>query len=42
MFSERYLRDESGAVGTQTLDKWSGFSGSSTTPAPSSGRTASR
>jgi ABC-type nitrate/sulfonate/bicarbonate transport system substrate-binding protein len=27
MFSERYLRDESGAVGTQTLDKWSGFSG---------------
>ena len=27
MFSERYLRDESGAVGPQTLEKWNGFSG---------------
>jgi ABC-type nitrate/sulfonate/bicarbonate transport system substrate-binding protein len=27
MLSEKYLRDESGRVGTQTLDKWSGFSG---------------
>ena len=27
MLSERYLRDESGAVGPQTLEKWSGFSG---------------
>jgi ABC-type nitrate/sulfonate/bicarbonate transport system substrate-binding protein len=27
MLSERYLRDESGAVGTQTLEKWNGFSG---------------
>lgn len=27
MLSERYLRDESGKVGTQTLEKWTGFSG---------------
>src|SRR5688500_11823024 len=27
MFSERYLRDESGEVGPQTLEKWNGFSG---------------
>jgi ABC-type nitrate/sulfonate/bicarbonate transport system substrate-binding protein len=27
MLSERYLRDESGKVGTQTLAKWTGFSG---------------
>ena len=27
MFSERYLRDESGSVGPQTLEKWNGFSG---------------
>jgi len=27
LFSERYLRDESGAVGPQTLEKWNGFSG---------------
>ena len=27
MFSERYLRDESGAVGPQTPEKWNGFSG---------------
>jgi ABC-type nitrate/sulfonate/bicarbonate transport system substrate-binding protein len=27
MLSERYLRDESGAVGPQTADKWTGFSG---------------
>ena len=27
LLSERYLRDESGRVGPQTLDKWSGYSG---------------
>ncbi|WP_433280545.1 ABC transporter substrate-binding protein [Pseudonocardia xinjiangensis] len=27
MLSEQYLRDPSGKVGTQTLDKWAGFSG---------------
>ena len=27
LLSERYLRDESGAVGSQTLEKWNGFSG---------------
>ncbi len=27
LLSERYLRDESGAVGPQTLEKWNGFSG---------------
>jgi ABC-type nitrate/sulfonate/bicarbonate transport system substrate-binding protein len=27
MLSERYLRDESGRVGTQTLEKWQGYSG---------------
>ena len=27
LFSERYLRDESGAVGPQTPEKWNGFSG---------------
>jgi ABC-type nitrate/sulfonate/bicarbonate transport system substrate-binding protein len=27
MLAERYLRDESGKVGPQTLDKWAGFSG---------------
>ena len=27
MLSERYLRDESGDVGPQTLEKWTGFSG---------------
>ena len=27
MLSERYLRDESGKVGTQTLEKWQGYSG---------------
>jgi ABC-type nitrate/sulfonate/bicarbonate transport system substrate-binding protein len=27
MLSERYLRDESGAVGPQRADKWTGFSG---------------
>jgi len=27
MMSEKFLRDESGKVGPQTLDKWSGFSG---------------
>ena len=27
MLSERYLRDESGKVGPQTLEKWAGFSG---------------
>jgi ABC-type nitrate/sulfonate/bicarbonate transport system substrate-binding protein len=27
MLSERYLRDESGRVGPQTLTKWAGFSG---------------
>ena len=27
MLSARYLRDESGTVGTQTLERWSGFSG---------------
>ena len=27
MLSERYLRDENGRVGTQTLEKWSGYSG---------------
>ncbi|WP_371830143.1 ABC transporter substrate-binding protein [Rhodococcoides kroppenstedtii] len=26
ILSERYLRDENGRVGTQTLDKWSGYS----------------
>jgi ABC-type nitrate/sulfonate/bicarbonate transport system substrate-binding protein len=27
LLSERYLRDESGRVGPQTLEKWSGYSG---------------
>ena len=27
MLSERYLRDESGRVGPQTLERWSGYSG---------------
>jgi NitT/TauT family transport system substrate-binding protein len=27
MLSERYLRDPAGRVGTQTLDRWAGFSG---------------
>ncbi len=27
MLSERYLRDDAGVVGTQTLERWSGFSG---------------
>jgi ABC-type nitrate/sulfonate/bicarbonate transport system substrate-binding protein len=27
MLSERYLRDASGGVGTQTLEQWSGYSG---------------
>jgi len=27
MLSERYLRDESGKVGPQTLERWTGFSG---------------
>jgi ABC-type nitrate/sulfonate/bicarbonate transport system substrate-binding protein len=27
MLSERYLRDDSGKVGPQTLEKWTGFSG---------------
>ncbi len=27
LLSERYLRDESGRVGTQTVEKWAGFSG---------------
>jgi ABC-type nitrate/sulfonate/bicarbonate transport system substrate-binding protein len=27
LLSERYLRDERGAVGSQTLEKWNGFSG---------------
>jgi ABC-type nitrate/sulfonate/bicarbonate transport system substrate-binding protein len=27
LLSERYLRDESGRVGPQTLDRWSGYSG---------------
>jgi ABC-type nitrate/sulfonate/bicarbonate transport system substrate-binding protein len=27
MLAERYLRDESGKVGPQTLEKWTGFSG---------------
>lgn len=27
MLSAQYLRDENGAVGTQTLDRWAGFSG---------------
>jgi hypothetical protein len=27
MLAKDYLKDEQGKVGTQTLDRWSGFSG---------------
>ena len=27
LLGERYLRDASGTVGTQTLEQWNGFSG---------------